>query len=205
MANRRGLPRERARRTPAALPEPSLSQGTVLSERLADLMGSVRDFLVASDERAATRERIIDWLHADNERLRSAERHVAVRPFLIDLHRLRDDLLRQASALRADGSTGDMPALLESFAYNIEQTLARGGVEVMRPEIGSQFDASRQRAAGAVPASRAELDGTVAEVLSDGYLDTTVDRALASATVRVYRCESPLDPSRAEPGGTPHR
>jgi molecular chaperone GrpE (heat shock protein) len=63
----------------------------------------------------------------------------------------------------------DDTRLLESFAHAVEQILARDGVEVLRPEIGSYFDASRQRMAGAVPAATAELDGTVAEILSDGY------------------------------------
>src|SRR4029450_5323470 len=115
---------------------------------------------------------------------------LAARPFLVDLQHLRDDLLRQAASLAPETTSAQVTALLGSFAHSIEQALARGGVEVLRPEVGSPFDGSCQRLAGAVLAPRAELDGTVAEVLSDGYLDTTVDRAVTRATVRVYRCPS---------------
>lgn len=86
-------------------------------------------------------------------------------------------------------------SLLESFAYSAELILSRAGVEVVRPVPGSPFDPSRQRAAGVVPAIAPELDGTVAEVLSDGYLDLTSDRVLATASVRVQRWQEPTPPT----------
>lgn len=191
----------RGRDESAARPESSRVVGTALGGRLAELaaeLAAVRQVLATLDEHAAVRDRAFDRLHEDLERLWSGERHQAVRPLLTDLQRLRDDLLRQAVALPADVTSAQVAALLESFAYDIEQTLARGGIEVLHPEVGSPFDPSRQRAAEAVPAMRAELEGTVAAVLSDGYLDTTVDRALTSAIVRVYRHVQPIPDTSAQ-------
>lgn len=146
--------------------------------------------------RLASTDLIIARLEAEIDKLRKMDRHLLVRPFLIDLHRLRDDLLRQAKACQAGEATmaaAEVSTLLESFAYTVEQMLVRGGVEIVRPEIGSPFDASRHRAAGTQPSTSGELDGTVAEVIREGYFDTTTDRALTTATVRVYRAIPPAD------------
>jgi molecular chaperone GrpE (heat shock protein) len=147
----------------------------------------VNQTMTAAHERAAARERIIDSLHEENQRLRAGERQLVLRPILVDLSRLRNDLLRQASDLPDETTVAQFAAMLESFASSVEQTLDRGGVLVLRPEPGTPFDPSRQRAVDVLPASSPEWDGKVAEVVGDGYLDTTVDRALAPARVRVHR------------------
>lgn len=145
-------------------------------------MAATRRRVAALEERTSAGERVIERLDAAIEWLRTGGSTLLVRPFVTDLQRLRDDLLRQAGV-----ASGETAALLEAFAYSVEQTLARAGIEVLRPEVGSPFDARRHRIAGVVASSRADLDGTVAEVVSDGYLDTTTNRTVTSATVRVYR------------------
>lgn len=152
--------------------------------RLAELRAEVADVrrrIAALDDRTAAGELVIERLDATIEWLRSGGSPL-IRPVLTDLQRLRDDLLRQASV-----ASGETAALLEAFAYSVEQMLARAGIEVLRPEIGSPFDARRHRLAGVVASSRPELDGTVAEVISDGYVDVATNRIVTSATVRVYR------------------
>jgi molecular chaperone GrpE len=155
---------------------------------LAAEMAAVRNLMATLDDHVAARERIIEQLSQNLEQPGSGDPHTLVRPFLTDLQRLRDDLLRQVGALTGEATTAQVAALLESFAYSVERTLARGGIDILRPEVGSPVDPRRHRVTGIVPTTRAELDGTVAEVVSDGYLDTTTDRMLASATVHAYRC-----------------
>jgi molecular chaperone GrpE len=156
----------------------------------ADLL-AVRGELAAGNERASARERVIDRLHSENQQLRAGERQMLLRPLLVDLQRLRSDLLRQAAGLPPELPVGRMATLLESFAYSVELTLGRGGVEVVRPPAGTAFDPGWQRASGVLPAPTVELDGTVAEVVDDGYLDAVTRRPFTPATVRVYRWTSP--------------
>ncbi len=158
-------------------------------------VAAVRNLVAALDDQVTARERIIEQLSHNIEQLGSEDRHMLVRPFLTDLRRLRDDLLRQVKARTGEATTAQVAALLESFAYSVERTLARGGIDILHPEVGSPVDARRHRVTGVVLTNRAELDGTVAEVISDGYLDTTTDRMLASATVRAYRCAAMPEPS----------
>lgn len=176
-----GLPRRMVRTRTTSLTE------------LAAQVAAVRNLVEALNERATARERSIDQLRLDIERLGSEDRHMVFRPILTDLQRLRDDLRRQVGALTEGASAAQVAGLLESFAYSVERTLARGGIDVLHPEVGSPVDASRHRVAGVVPTTRSELNGTVAEVLSDGYLDMTTGRTLTSATVRAYRCATNPD------------
>lgn len=141
----------------------------------------------ADDERAAARERVIDRLHDENQRLRAGDRQLLLRPVLVDLQRLHADLLRQADELSATTTPEQAAELLRSFAYSTELALERGGVRVLHPATGTGFDPALHRAVQVVAADRPEDDGTIALVVGDGYLDTVQDRAITPATVHVRR------------------
>jgi molecular chaperone GrpE (heat shock protein) len=166
-------------------------------DRVEELLEAIRAELVTSRERAAARERVIDRLHDDNQRLRAGERQLVIAPLLTDLQRLRNDLLHQGSALPAQLPAEKVTELLESFAYTVELTLDRFGVRVVRPEVGDLFDLHRHRAAGVEPAERPELDNTVAAVLEDGYHDDIAGRSLRPAVVRVLRWAATGTPEAA--------
>ncbi|MBE1491919.1 nucleotide exchange factor GrpE [Plantactinospora soyae] len=179
---------------PAAGTGPAEGVPLTFAERLDRLDATVATLhrgLASGNERAAARERVIDRQYEDIERLRAGERQSLLRPMLVELRRLRDDLLRQAAGLPENLPSTQAASLLESFAYSTELILGRAGVEVLRPNPGTPFDPTRQRAAGMLPAPSPELDGTVAEVVSDGYFDLATDRVLATATVRVQRWQEP--------------
>lgn len=170
--------------------EPAGPDGQAWRDLVAAVSG-LTDSMAAAGERAAARERVVERLFAENDRLRAGERLTVLRPVVVDLQRIRNDLLRQAATLPAEMSTGQVADLLRSFAFDAEQTLERCGVQIIRPDVGAAFDSSRHRAAAAVAAPGAELDATVAEVLADGYLDVVADRAISTAVVRVYRWSPP--------------
>ena len=161
-----------------------------------ETLREVRDELAAGNVRAAARERVIDRLHEENQQLRAGERQGLLRPVVTDLYRLRDDLLRQSVNLPAGFGAEQAAALLQSYAQTVEVALERAGVLPVRPVPGEPFDARLHRAAGVVPAAEPDADGTVAEVVSDGYRDTVSDRVLITATVRVARW-TPADPASA--------
>lgn len=157
------------------------------TERIGDELAALRAEVARDHERAAARERIIDRLHEDNQKLRAGERQLLLRPLLTDLQRLRHEMLRTAAGLPESFSGEQAAELLRSYAYNLELTLERGGIAVVAPVPGAAFDPSAQRAASAVDAADPSDDGTVAEVVLDGYHDTLTDRTVVPATVRVHR------------------
>jgi molecular chaperone GrpE (heat shock protein) len=167
-------------------PVTDLDLGARLDE-LTEAVQAVQRELQGAGERAASRERIIDRLHEDNQRLRAGDRQLVLRPVLADLQRLRNDLLRQAAAVPATITADAVAALLRSYAQEAELSLERGGVAVLSPAPGDRFDPSRHRPQAVLPAPGPEADATVAETVADGYLETVTGRVLAPATVSVFR------------------
>jgi molecular chaperone GrpE len=175
------------------VPDEEPGWGAVLAE-----LSGLRLQVSREQDRAAAREQIIDRLHAENQDLRAGERALLLRPLLTDLQRLRHDLMRQADRLPEQLSGTQAADLLRSYAYNLELTLERGGIDVLAPEPGAAFDPSLHRAAAAVPADDPELNGRIAEVALDGYCDVESGRVITPAEVRVHRW-SPTEPAATEP------
>jgi molecular chaperone GrpE (heat shock protein) len=142
--------------------------------------------LAADAERAAARERVIDRQHEEIERLRSAQRAGQSRPTVVDLYRLRNDLLRQAAAVPADMTGTEVAALLSSYADTVEEALERCGTTVMPRSVGAPFEAGRHRVASVAATRDPKLDGTVAAVVQDGYVDLD-DAVVAPARITLHR------------------
>lgn len=174
--------------TAGSLAEPVPEPDALVLELRAGLDRIHRE-LAEGNERAAARERVIDRLHEENQRMRMGERQLVLRPVLTDLQRLRNDLLREATAVPADLAPEKVADLLRSFAASVELTLERGGVLVVRPEPGAAVDPNLHRVVATVPGS-VEQDGTIAEVVSEGYRDALGNQVLAPAAVRVFRTDA---------------
>lgn len=183
------------------LDEPvSEDEGALSSVAVADLadeISFVKQQIQAYHSRAEARERVIDQLHAEVERLRMGEQGTVLRPVVTDLQNLRADLIRQARTLPEEIGRGQVVELLESFALSVELALERCGSVPVRPEIGDKFSGREHRAVKVVEADSAEEDGTIAEVLADGYRATGSDRVLVAAKVHVRRW-SPVTGDGAE-------
>lgn len=164
-------------------PAPEAPGLAVLTEAVSLLRQQVQVYHV----RAEARERVIDQLHAEVERLRVGEQGLVLRPVVIDLQNLRADLLRQARTLPTATGREQVVELLESFALSVELALERCGSVPVRPEQGAKFSAREHRAVKVVEASREDEDGTIAEVLADGYRDAGSERVLVAAKVHVRR------------------
>jgi molecular chaperone GrpE len=137
-------------------------------------------------ERAAQREALIDSMHAELGKLRLGERRSLLRPLLIEVCRVRDDLLRQASTLPENFDRERAGALLESYAGSLEVALEDYGVADFTPEPGEPFQGSLHRAAGKAPTADAALVGTIASVVSPGYRELEADAVISAARVVVH-------------------
>ncbi|ANZ41299.1 nucleotide exchange factor GrpE [Lentzea guizhouensis] len=177
-------------------------------DRLAELVaitGELVEQTRAHHVRAAAREKVIDNLHEEVQRLRVGEQALLLRPLVVDLQTLRNDLLRQARTVPEQLSARQAADLLESFALSVEQTLERCGCTPVRPEPGTPFSARDHRAVKVVAAASAEEDSTIAEVVADGYHDANLGRVTSPARVHVRKwpgaaAEDP--PERAGNGAT---
>jgi molecular chaperone GrpE len=158
-----------------------------IEKAIADIEVALRD----ANDHAAGRQKVIDRLHEENQRLRTGERQLLLRPVLTDLYRLHLDLHRQAAGMPEEITREQVVMLLDSFAHSVEFALERCGVQVVRPNVGDAFDPHAHRVAEVTEAAAPEQDGQVTGVVSTGYLDTVADRMLATAVVRVARWTAP--------------
>jgi molecular chaperone GrpE len=184
---------------PAPEPPPA-GQGPDL---LAAIAADVRELAGESERyhaRAQQREAVIDHLHAEVERLRRGERRGLMRPLLVEICRLRDDLLRQAGALPEDYSAAQAGVLLRSYAESVELALESNGVTAFEPDAGDAFEPRRHRRVGAEPTTDPALVGRVARVRRSGYLDVDADAPIAPAEVAVYAAVI-SEPAAAGPTG----
>ena len=168
-------------------------------DRIAGQLTQLIDQGAAGHARAEARERVIDHLHAEVERLRVGEQGLLLRPVITDLQSLRTDLLRQAETLPAQVDAAQVRELLESFALSAEQALERCGTLPVRPAAGDKYSAREHSAVRVVDAETEEEHETIVEVVSDGYLDTRTGRVTVPARVSVRRWNQ-VAGNQEEPG-----
>lgn len=174
------------------------SVGAPTGQLLADMaheLGSLRQATDRYQERAASRERVIDQLSAEVDRLRMGDRRGVLRPLLVDLCRLRDDLLRQAASLPETFTVDQARALLRSFADTVELELETHGVLPYTAEPGGAFDPRRHRRLATVPTDVEAQHGTVAAVERDGYTDQETEKVLLPVGVLLHVFRATAHPS----------
>jgi molecular chaperone GrpE len=118
-------------------------------------------------DRATHRERVIDRLHEENQRLRHNELQAALEPVRTSLYRLYDLVRRESERESADPA--HVPKLLAAIADELAETIARTGVERMPVDEGDAFDPARHRPAGTREVDDAGLDGTVVAIQRAGF------------------------------------
>ncbi len=162
----------------------------------------MRELADATDRyhaRAEQREGVIDHLHAETDRLRRGERRGLLRPLLVEMCRLRNDLLRQASDLPADFDADRARVLLSSFADSVEIALEDNGVVSFGPQPGDPFEPRMHRRVGGEPTANPALAGHVARVQRHGYLDVDASGPIAPAEVVLYAPALPAQSTTSPP------
>ncbi|MFI5454148.1 MAG: nucleotide exchange factor GrpE [Isosphaerales bacterium] len=168
--------------------------GSLLRDALKDLgddLGRRLDMLRAIFERElraeATRERVIDRLHAELQEYKQDLLLKVQRPIFVDLIQLHDDVGKMIEA-RSSSDAGALQAgafrsILESIQTAIEDILYRQGVEPFALE-GNEFDPRRQRAISTLATDDAALNKTIASRLRKGFL--AGDKVIRPEIVTVF-------------------
>ncbi|MGK5554459.1 nucleotide exchange factor GrpE [Actinomadura kijaniata] len=176
--------------------EPPAPGGSPGGPDVAAALAALTEQLRREHERAAHREKVIDRLHEENQRLRRDELQAALEPLRAALFRLHDQTRRAAGDwAAAPPDPAQAVRLLHALADDVADALARVGVERFTAEPGDPYDPARHRPAGVDPAPDPTADDTVTAVLSDGF--ERDGRVVRKAAVRVAR----LPPD----GGAPAR
>jgi molecular chaperone GrpE len=133
----------------------------------------------------ATRERIVDRLHAELQEYKHDLLLKVQRPIFVDLIQLHDDIgkMIEAQPQEEPDRAAAVRGTLDSIRTAIEDILYRQGVEPFRTE-GEDFDPRRQRAISTVPTEEAERNKTIAGRLRPGF--QAGDKLIRPEIVSVY-------------------
>jgi molecular chaperone GrpE len=133
----------------------------------------------------ATRERIVDRLHAELQDYKQDLLLKVQRPIFVDLIQLHDDIGKMIEAQPQDDPdrAAAVRGTLDSIRTAIEDILYRQGVEPFRAE-GEEFDPRRQRAVSTVPTEDAARNKAIAGRLRPGF--QAGDKLIRPEIVSVY-------------------
>ncbi|MFO0953942.1 MAG: nucleotide exchange factor GrpE [Isosphaeraceae bacterium] len=154
-----------------------------MASRLESRLDSLSTLFDREIRAEATREKVVDRLHAELQEYKQDLLLSTLRPVFIDLIQLHDDMGKVASPANDAQGPGRMVELLQGFQQGIEDILYRQGVEPFQLE-GDQFDPRRQRAVSTVPTDDPTRARTVAARLRKGF--QAGERVIRPEIVSVY-------------------
>ena len=155
--------------------------GGMVEQRLSTLQ-SLFDREVRAE---ATRERIVDRLHAELQEYKQDLLLKVQQPIFIDLIQLHDDIGKMIEAQPAEDAdqAAAVRGTLESIRTAILDILYRQGVEPFQTE-GDEFDPRRQRAVTTVPVDEPGQNRTIAGRLRPGF--QAGEKIIRAEMVSVY-------------------
>jgi molecular chaperone GrpE len=165
-----------ARASPRARAEAPAADSTRVVEAIRALEGALGKRLDAlqtlfdREIRAeATREKVVDRLHAELQEYKQDLLLNTLRPVFVDLIQLHDDIDKLIHAQdNAEGEVARLLGLMRGFQQAIEDILYRQGVEPFTGD-GPTFDPRRQRAVATVPTDDPALAKAVAARHRKGF------------------------------------
>lgn len=163
--------------------------------RLEERLDAIQSVLERESRAEATRERVVDRLHAELQEYKQDFLLKVQRPIFLDLIQLHDDVGKMIEARPRDDGDPDRAAavrgILESIQVALEDILYRQGVEPFAVE-GDVFDPRRQRAVSTVPTEDPARNKTVAARLRKGF--QSGERLIRPELVSVYTFRPPATP-----------
>jgi molecular chaperone GrpE len=151
-------------------PPSSVSMPTLPLQELGGRVEALAVLVAESNRLAQDRERIIDRLHDENQRLKAGETQRLLIPVLRDLMGLFDELNR---------------AQLHTFRDVVSDILYRHGVERFDAEPNAAFEPRIHKASKAVPTEDPARDRCIARVVRVGFKNE--ERVLRPLEAEVYR------------------
>jgi molecular chaperone GrpE (heat shock protein) len=163
---------------PASTLTPPVSE---LLARVSGELGRLANDFALKIKYDQAKEKAIDTLTEEVRRHRAGLHFAILRPLIVDLISLHDDLADLADAWRASGNDG--AKTLDSFAATVEEVLARQNVTSFR--LGEPtLDTRRQRVIRTTTTDDADVVGSVAASVRPGFM--CEDRVVRPEHVLVY-------------------
>ena len=158
-----------------------------LGEQLTRRLDSLHAILEREQRAEASRERVVDRLHAELQEYKQDLLLRVQRPIFIDLIQLHDDIGKMIESRAPDDSETEravaLRGILESIQAAIEDILYRQGVEPFSVE-GGVFDPRKQRAVSTVATDDPGRNKTIFARLRKGF--QSGEKLIRAEIVSVY-------------------
>jgi len=169
---------------PAAPDTGTVEAVHALGETLNRRLDALQAIFEREARAEASRERVVDRLHAELQEYKQDLLLKVMRPVFVDLIQLHDDIGKMAQGSVEDGEVvARQRGALQGIQQGIEDILYRQGVEPFAIEADA-FDPRRQRAVSTVAAEDPALNKTVAARLRKGF--AAGDKVIRPEVVTVY-------------------
>lgn len=158
-----------------------------VEDRFVSSIETFSDQLKETNRLSGERERIIDRLHEENQRLKQGELQQALLPVFRDLIRLYDDLKLTVGNYSKQAETDNESVIKDLGCYqeSICDILYRYGVEQIEVETGKDFDSKEHKAVATSSTECMEDDRKISKIIRDGFRTET--KIIRNVEVEVYR------------------
>jgi molecular chaperone GrpE (heat shock protein) len=157
--------------------------------QLVRVMAEVSDQLREINRISEERERIIDRLHQENQKLKQGELQQVLLPVFRDLIKLYDDLKITATYYASRDGQEKTAAELNCYRETVGDILYRYGVEQIEVAVSESFNPKEHKAVATVPSADVERDRIISKIVRDGF--KTDLRVIRNVEVEVYRYVAP--------------
>jgi molecular chaperone GrpE len=172
---------------------PALEAIASLGEGLNRKLDALQTLFEREIRAEATREKVVDRLHAELQEYKQDLLLGILRPVFVDLIQLHDDMGKMVDAQgEAEGEVARLIDLIRGFQQGIEDILYRQGVEPFAVD-GDAFDPRRQRALSAVTTDDRDRNKRVAARLRKGF--RAGDKVIRPEMVTVYAYKEKAAPA----------
>lgn len=169
---------------------PTLGAIEAIGEGLNRKLDSLATLFDREIRAEATREKVVDRLHAELQEYKQGLLLGILRPVFVDLIQLHDDMGKMIAAqAEPEGDIARLLDLIRGFQQGIEDILYRQGVEPFTLDDDA-FDPRRQRALSTVPTDNPGRNKRVAARLRKGF--QAGDKVIRPEMVTVYSYKGPV-------------
>lgn len=178
-----------------------LEESVQREEQLIQLVNEQNRLFKTRFSQDEQKEKLIDKMHEELQKLKADLYKNLVRPVLLNVIHIRDDMHRMETDLNKKYPDGMVP--IKTFSdYNIDlaDLLEEHGVEIFEEKTGTPFIPVKQKVINRLVTNEKDLSGIIGRSLSSGYIYN--GQVISPQRVDVYYFEETRTPS-ADSGNEP--
>jgi len=175
-----------------------LAESSKREEQLSQLINEQNEMFKTRLLYDEGKEKLIDKMHDELQALKSNLYKNFVKPVLIDVLQIRDNIRRMETDLNKKFPEGLMPIkIFSGYSLDLADLLEAHDVEIFEEKPGTSFIPLKQKVINRLATNNKDLSGTIVRSKSSGYIYN--GQVISSQKVDVYYFDESITHS-ADPG-----